>query len=297
LHTPQGDELKPGIDAHGAESRAQSAEGRAEKKLKSYTWDAHDYEKRSTAQQAWAEELIAKLKLRGDEHILDIGSGDGKVTVALSRQIPGGSVVGIDNSAEMVSRAREKFPEKRFPNLRFQVADARNLKFENTFDVVFSNATLHWVKDHVPVLRGIEQSLRPGGRILLQMGGKGNAAAVIRTVDGLIKKDKWRRYFADFTFPYGFYTPEEYGPWLKETGLAAIRVELIEKDMTQEGPEGLSGWIRTTWLPYTLRVPEEERSAFIHEIVEDYLKRYPLDTEGKAHVQMVRLEVEAKKNE
>lgn len=142
--------------------------------------------------------------MRGDEHILDIGSGDGKVTVALSRQVPRGSVVGIDNSAEMVNRAREKFPEKRFPNLRFQATDARNLKFENTFDLVFSNATLHWVKDHVPVLRGIEQSLRSGGRILLQMGGKGNAAAVIRTVDGLIKRDKWRRCFTDFTFPYGF---------------------------------------------------------------------------------------------
>lgn len=103
--------------------------------------------------------------------------------------------------------------------------------------------------------------------------------------------------FYGFYIPLRFLTPEEYGPWLKETGLAAIRVKLIEKDMTQEGPEGLSGWIRTTWLPYTLRVPEEERTAFIHEIVEDYLKRYPLDTEGKAHVQMVRLEVEAKKNE
>ncbi|MBW1842158.1 MAG: methyltransferase domain-containing protein [Deltaproteobacteria bacterium] len=263
--------------------------------MKSYAWDAKDYEKRSSAQQSWARELIDKLKLRGDEHVLDIGSGDGKVTAELSTHVPKGAVVGIDSSGDMTKLAREKFPESRFPNLKFQRADARNLKFENAFDLVFSNATLHWVLDHTSVIEGIKQSLRPGGRVLLQMGGKGNAAEIIRTVEGRIKRDKWCRYFADFTFPYGFYTPEEYEPWLKEAGLVPVRVELIEKDMTQEGPEGLSGWIRTTWLPYTQRVPEDERTAFTDEIVENYLKQYPLDAEGRAHVQMVRLEVEAKK--
>ncbi|MFC1515317.1 class I SAM-dependent methyltransferase [Thermodesulfobacteriota bacterium] len=265
--------------------------------MKPYTWDAQDYEKSSSAQQAWARELIDKLMLQGDEHVLDIGSGDGKVTAELSVNVPNGVVVGIDNSADMVNRAREKFPECRFPNLKFQVTDASNLKFNNAFDLVFSNATLHWVKDHMPVLRGIRQSLRPGGRMLLQMGGKGNAADIIRTVDRLIEKDKWRAYFADFTFPYGFYTSQEYETWLKKTGLVPVRIALIEKDMTQKGPEGLSGWIRTTWLPYTQRVPEDERIAFIDDIVENYLNDYPLDAEGRAHVQMVRLEVEAKKNE
>ena len=87
---------------------------------------------------------------------------------------------------------------------------------------------------------------------------------------------------------------------VEQTGLDQGNVsrtlnQLIEKDMTQKGPEGLSGWIRTTWMPYTHRVPEHERNAFVDEIVENYLKEYPLDAEGWAHVQMVRLEVEAKK--
>lgn len=63
--------------------------------------------------------------------------------------------------------------------------------------------------------------------------------------------------------------------------------------MIQKGKEGLSAWVRTTWLPYTQRVPEGRRDEFIDEIVDKYIKNYPLDSEGFTHVQMVRLEVEA----
>ena len=63
--------------------------------------------------------------------------------------------------------------------------------------------------------------------------------------------------------------------------------------MAQQGPGGLAGWIRTTWMPYTHRLPEEHREAFIFEAVDDYLHERPLDELGRSHVHMVRLEVEA----
>jgi trans-aconitate 2-methyltransferase len=263
--------------------------------MKAYGWDAGDYERHSSAQQRWAQELIVKLALQGDERLLDIGCGDGKVTAELANQLPAGCVVGIDSAASMVRLARARQPADELPNLSFCLADALDLPFCASFDVAFSNATLHWVRDHRRVLQGISRCLRSGGRVLLQMGGRGNAAAILSLLAEMMRGLEWREYFSDFAFPYAFYAADEYLPWLEEAGLNLLRVELIPKDMTHDGAGGLEGWIRTTWLPYAERVPEPLRDQFIHQLAASYLALHPLDEAGLAHVAMVRLEVEAVK--
>ena len=70
-------------------------------------------------------------------------------------------------------------------------------------------------------------------------------------------------------------------------------MELIPKDMNQKGKEGLAGWIRTTWLPYTRRIPENKRDNFIDDVINSYGKTFSIDDNGLFHVKMVRLEVEA----
>jgi trans-aconitate 2-methyltransferase len=151
-----------------------------------------------------------------------------------------------------------------------------------------------WVKDHLPVLKGIGRSLVPSGRVLLQFGGKGNAEELLTITENLIQDDKWSGYFRGFSFPYHFYGPAEYRDWLKQADLKARRVDLVPKDMVQSGKKGLEGIIRNTWLPYTERLPEELRPEFVSEISNRYIERNPL-VEGLAHVKMVRLEVEAEK--
>ena len=66
----------------------------------------------------------------------------------------------------------------------------------------------------------------------------------------VIARQRWADYFVGMTFPWGFYSPDEYGRWLREAGFVALRLELIPKDMTQEGREGLEGWLRAAWKPY-----------------------------------------------
>ena len=95
-----------------------------DKKVK---WNAADYAANSIVQQSWARELIAKLNLRGDERILDIGCGDGKVTAEMAKAVPRGFVAGTDASAEMIEFAQKSFPKKKYPNLQFQICDARKI--------------------------------------------------------------------------------------------------------------------------------------------------------------------------
>ena len=145
----------------------------------------------------------------------------------------------------------------------------------------------------MPVLRKIKRALKPGGRLLFQMGGRGNAENILSVIDDLMERDKWAACFSGFEMPYGFHGKEEYGKWLEEIGFQAHRIELIPKDMLHRDRESLAGWIRTTWLPYLERVPEADKEAFIDELISAYLKKHPEDENGVIRVGMMRLEVEA----
>ncbi len=259
----------------------------------SFTWNAADYSKSSPAQQQWAQELLEKLRLSGSEQVLDIGCGDGRVTAAIAACVPAGSVTGIDSSAEMIRFAQEHYPRSTHKNLTFVHMDACRLELFNKFDVVFSNAALHWIPDHKPVLAGIARSLRPGGRILVQMGGRGNAAQVFEALTVLLENPRWAGYFDGFSFTFGFFGPEEYRQWMADAGLEPVRADLIPKDMVYPDREAFAAWIRTTWLPWMARLPEREQPVFIRDFIDKYLSANPADTDGMIHIGMVRLEAEA----
>lgn len=260
-----------------------------------FEWNADEYARYSSGQEKWAKELLAKLKLRKNENVLDLGCGDGKITFEIAKMVESGTVMGVDSSEEMIKLAKEKYPAEKYANLSFEVMDAKELRFEGKFDVVFSNAALHWVDDHRKVLEGISRGLKPGGRFLIQTGGTGNAAAGFETINRMAAVEEWRSYLVNVESPYHFFSSEDYDKLIPEAGFKPVRIELLKKDMVHNGIEGFKGFIRTTWLPYTQRIPEEKRERFIHETAELYLKNYPIDEEGNVHIGMVRLEAEAEK--
>jgi trans-aconitate 2-methyltransferase len=251
-------------------------------------WDPADYAAHSSTQQAWARELIGRLHLRGDEHILDVGCGDGKVTAELAAAVPRGSVTGIDASAEMI-----RYAAARFPKIKFFEMDARAIRLEEKFDVIFSNATLHWVDDHEAFLQGAAGCLKHGGRLLVSCGGKGNAQEVFVALRGVIRLKRWREYFRKMTAPYFFHSPAQYQKWLPRAGFDPQLIRLAEKPVAFHGREALAAWLRTTWLPYTQRVPESSRREFTEAVADRYIARHPAENHGSVRVGMVRLEIEA----
>jgi trans-aconitate 2-methyltransferase len=259
-------------------------------------WDPAQYAANSAVQQIWARELIVKLGLRGHEHILDVGCGDGKVTAEIARAVPGGSVTGIDASVEMISFAEKAFPKSRNPNLEFHVMDARQIKMARPFDLVFSNAALHWVDDHQKFLAGAAAVLKTGGRLVVSCGGKGNAQDVFVALRPELRTRAWRQYFRQIPEPYFFYSADEYKKWLARAGFSTRRIGLAPKDATYPGAEGFSSWLRTTWMPYVQRVPEDLREQFIAAVTRRYLAKHPPDARNNVHVKMVRLEIDAIKS-
>ena len=261
-------------------------------------WDAAEYAANSVVQLSWAREAISQLHLRGDEKILDVGCGDGKITAELASAVPQGLVTGVDASAEMIEFARETFPPEKFGNLNFQLADARKIgagSATGPFDLVFSNAALHWVDDHENFLRGAAAVLRNGGRLVVSCGGKGNAHEVFLALRPEMRLARWRKFFRGMPLPYFFYAPADYKKWLPKYGFKITTLHLAPKAAAYAGAAGFATWLRTTWLPFTQRVPENQREEFIAAVTGRYLSKHPPDAAGHVHVRMVRLEIAAEK--
>jgi trans-aconitate methyltransferase len=221
----------------------------------------------------------------------------------------------------MIAFARQKFPPAKISNLKFEIADAREIRFREKFDLIFSNATLHWVDDHEKILRGAASVLQPGGRLVVSCGGKGNAHEVFLALRPEMRLKRWCQYFRKMPLPYFFYAPSDYEKWLPKCGFKIQKLKLSPKDATYAGADGFATWLRITWLPFVQRVPDAVaqasrlcvpgankqltggtpvplrnlREEFIAAVTQRYLAKHPPDAEGKVHVRMVRLEIEAEK--
>lgn len=258
-------------------------------------WNALDYRKNSQNQYKWGMELAALSGVRRGESVLDIGCGDGRITAEIAKKSFDGRVVGIDASGKMLKLGRELFGTDEYSNLSFKKSDAREFDFNGVFDLAFSNACLHWMKDQNKVLKNVYKSLRPGGRIFFQMGGKGNAGIMNKIMDNLIQEDAWKKYFRKFTGAYYFYSPFEYKRFLAGSGLKPVSVKLVPKIAEHKGTAGLAAWFRTTWLPYTHLVPVSKRETFINEAVERFIKATKQGGKQVIKMSMMRLQVEAVK--
>ena len=257
-------------------------------------WDAQDYARNSRIQEEYGRKQLAQLDLAGNEAVLDIGCGDGRLTAALAGMVPRGRVLGIDSSPDMIAAARETHLS-RDSNLAFELINATALPFHSEFDLVFSTSALHWVKDHVPVLQGIRRALKPSGRMYLTFAARGTLAEFVLAITTHARDPRWAAFFSNFEMPYGFYGLEEYRDLLDRFGFVVERLELIERDVTHHGRDAFEGWMRTTGMPYLHRVAPERRPAFMRELIDRYLEKHPIDAQGLIHVTMINLLVTARK--
>lgn len=257
-------------------------------------WDATDYAKNSQGQLAWALALIDRLQVGDGCRVLDVGCGEGKVSAELARRVPAGRVVGIDNSPAMIELAQRTWASL-VPNLEFRLADAQAFDVPGAFDLAFSNSALHWVPDHPAVLRGVAAALKPGGRLVFSMGGRGTAAVVYRAIGELEQTSPWARFLTGVRSPHYFFGPENYNEWLPRAGLKPLRVVLTPKPMRHATAAALAGWLRTVWMPYTDRIPATERTEFLNQLAARVRASCDMTEDGALLLPMVNLEVEAEK--
>jgi trans-aconitate 2-methyltransferase len=234
-------------------------------------WDGSDYHRHSSLQQAMAEEQLGRLTLEGSERILDVGCGDGKITAEIAALVPGGSVVGVDPSRDMIAFASSRFgPSAAHPNLRFEVADARRLPYGNEFDLVVSFNALHWVPEQEAALHSIRAVLQPGGRALLRLVPNGQRESLEDVIEEVRRQPRWTGAFAGFRQPYVHFTPEEYRASCERAGCRVVRQHVEDKAWDFKTPEAFVAFCRATFVEWTQRLPESEWEAFIMDVLDRY---------------------------
>jgi trans-aconitate 2-methyltransferase len=230
-------------------------------------WDAAEYARRSSLQETMAREVLALLDLDDSERILDVGCGEGKVTGQIAACAPNASVVGVDPSHDMISFAQAHHI---LPNLRFQVADARSLPFQDEFDLVVSFNALHWVPDQQSALRSIYNALINGGKAQLRLVPAGPRKSVETIVEETRRTPKWKAYFADFNDPYLRLTSEEYAALARHTGFRVLRVFTKDHSWDFGSRSAFAGFCAVGCVAWTNRLPAPERMNFINEVLERY---------------------------
>jgi trans-aconitate 2-methyltransferase len=241
-------------------------------------WNAPEYAKLSSLQAAMAAEVLTLLRprLRGDERILDVGCGNGKVTHEIAAMVPRGSVVGVDASAKMIEFAssNDADGEGRAPsaNLSFQVMDARRLTFREEFDLVVSFNALHWVPEAEQslALHGILAALKPGAMAHLRMVSRGPRKSLENVLEETAISPRWEKYFVGHRDPYLHITPEDYAALAERCGLHVDCVEMHDHAWDFGSPAGFAAFGTVTFVEWSQHVPEPERANF----VADALARY-----------------------
>jgi len=228
-------------------------------------WDATAYEDDHAFVYEYGADVLELLDPRAGERVLDLGCGTGNLTSEINEA--GATVVGIDSSAEMIERARERRPaiEAR-PEIEFRRADARTATFDEPFDAVFSNAALHWIDEQDEVLSTVADALRPGGRFVAELGGDGNVAAM---VDAVLEELAERGYDADN--PWHFPTVGEYASRLERHGFEVRHATLFDRPTDLDGADGLANWLDVFADGLFAPLTEREREAVV-AAVEDRLR-------------------------
>jgi SAM-dependent methyltransferase len=211
-------------------------------------WDAADYARVGGFVAELGGAALDLLDPQPGERILDVGCGEGTLTRKIVER--GATVLGVDNSPEMIAAARANGVDA------VQLA-AEDMQFFAEFDAAFSNATLHWVLQKEQAARAIFRALKPGGRFAGEMGGEGNLR---KLRDKLDEELIIRGYAPPLEASHWYASPEEFAAVYDAAGFREIDARLIERPTKVE--HGIAAWVTTFrkgWLDRA-EVPEEERA-------------------------------------
>jgi trans-aconitate 2-methyltransferase len=234
-----------------------------------YEFNGEAYKTASTHQKEWGNQIIANLTLNGTERILDLGCGDGALTAQLAAKVPGGSVLGIDSSQSMIDTALQHLQ----PNLSFRVLDINNLDYDDEFDVIFSNAALHWVLNHQALLFHCYKSLKKSGYLRLNFAADGNCATFYKIVKAAMEIPQYRRYFLNFKWPWYMPSVPEYEELVKKQPFIVVKVWGEKADRYFPDAESITKWIdQPSLVPFKASLQPPGRTFFRDLVVQRMLE-------------------------
>lgn len=221
-------------------------------------WNTELYEAKHDFVWKLGQGALDLLNPQPGERILDLGCGTGHLTNRIAES--GAQVVGVDASPDMIGQARQNFPK-----LAFSLQDAMALTYQEEFDAVFSNAALHWMLEPERAVTAVSRALRPGGRFVAEMGGKGNIQRIVDTIEAVVRKHGDGRQVPSRNY---FPSIPEYTSIMEAHGFEAVYARLFDRPTPLEDEAGMKNWIHQFKWYYFEALPSADRPRALAEVIE-----------------------------
>lgn len=257
-------------------------------------WNGEFYSTYSSLQHKWASERIQKLDLKGNETVLDIGSGDGEISLKMANLLPKGKVVGVDPSQSMFDKAQKRIQSSIHQNLAFELKGVSEIEYISQFDQVVSFSAFHWFADPAQALKKISTSLKPDGKLFLYFHPDHGRPRFDWAIRKVMSSPEWKTYFANFKSSYHAYSSEQLAQWIKEAHLLLNRIEIVKVSEKFSDRTAFKKWL-STWMQQLNFIPEKSRDSFLSSIVSEYTATYPQSKSGPFVYVDYFMEVEAEK--
>jgi len=230
-----------------------------------YEFDGDKYLRASKHQKEWGQKLISEFHFIGSESILDLGCGDGVLTKMIADRVPSGNILGIDVSEGMIKKAKELKQD----NLRFQLLNINDIDFEEEFDIIISNATLHWVLGHKKLIKNCHRALKENGVIRFNLAGDRNCSNLISVIRDIMNREAYKRYFADFEWPWCMPTILDYRRLLTVNNFGKIRIWDENADRYFKDVDEMISWIdQPAIVPFITRIDDSEKVNFRKAVID-----------------------------
>lgn len=267
-------------------------------------WTQKAYSTSASFVPELATKIVGWLDPQTNDHILDLGCGDGPLTAKIAAH--GASVTGLDASANLIEAARRSY-DGSLSNVSWHVQDCRYMEDcahveAGAYTKVFSNAALHWIlrdeSTRLAVLNGVFRALKSSGKLVFEMGGAGNVAEVHAALLAAVVHQGASIEEAREASPWFFPSEELIKNLLEEVGFEVEKLELEYRPtrLTTEKEGGLEGWTRLMGAQILEVLPEEKkREAAVWEVCEVLETILTHEEEGSMWLGYVRLRVLARK--
>jgi trans-aconitate 2-methyltransferase len=244
-------------------------------------WDDVQYLKFGDERTRAAREPLARVPGAGAEHVVDLGCGPGNSTALLRERWPRARVVGVDNSPEMLARAQQDLPE-----VEWVLGDVAIFAPTEAVDVVFANAVLQWVPDHVTLVPALFDKLRSGGALAVQMPDNADEPShrLMRDTRASVTPGRDDPRGGKRLLPVGEYY-DLLAPRATRVDIWRTRYEHVMPDAA-----AIVEWVKGTGLrPYIDDLTDDERSAFLATYQRALDEAYPARRDGKRLFSFPRL--------
>jgi trans-aconitate methyltransferase len=223
-------------------------------------WNAELYDKNLGFVSEFGKGVVELLNPQRGEKILDLGCGTGDLTYEIAKA--GSTVFGIDLSQSMIEKARQKYPK-----IRFNVENGEDFRTIESYDAVFSNAALHWMKRPSKVVESVWLALRSGGRFVAEFGGQGNVETIIQGITDVLSQ----QYEMDATERNPWYFPSvgEYSSLLEQQGFRVTYALHFDRSTSLvDGENGLNHWLKGFGADFFQEFSESQQLILLEEIKE-----------------------------